>query len=162
MRRLIVLAIFTFVASLTLAPAALAQDQYEQEDQAEVVEEQIEEPQEGPAQNVAEGETEAALEEQVESQQQAEISPQEEAALEQQAEAATPQPVAPTPQPVAETPQAVAGEQTTMTEVTMIGETTQPLPSSGGMAIGSPSLLLSVAALLLGSGVLTLAYLRRR
>ncbi len=42
------------------------------------------------------------------------------------------------------------------------GGTTAPLPSSGGVGIGSPSVLLPTVALLLGSGVLAYAVLRRR
>ena len=48
------------------------------------------------------------------------------------------------------------------TEETVMMETTQPLPKSGGPAIGSTSVLLPAAALLLGSGVLAFAVLRRR
>ena len=59
-------------------------------------------------------------------------------------------------------PVAMAQEQTTMMEETMMMETTQPLPKSGGPVIGSTSVLLPAAALLLGSGVLALAVLRRR
>ena len=54
------------------------------------------------------------------------------------------------------------GEQTMMMEETMMQETTQPLPKSGGPVIGGPSVLLPAAALLLGSGVLAFAVLRRR
>jgi hypothetical protein len=53
-------------------------------------------------------------------------------------------------------------EMTVMQEETMMMETTQPLPKSGGPAIGSTSVLLPAAALLLGSGVLAFAVLRRR
>ncbi len=59
-------------------------------------------------------------------------------------------------------PTAMAQEQTMMMEETMMMETTQPLPKSGGPVLGSPSILLPAAALLLGSGVLTFAVLRRR
>ena len=61
-------------------------------------------------------------------------------------------------------PTAMAQEQemTMMQEETMLRETTQPLPKSGGPAIGSTSVLLPAAALLLGSGVLAFAVLRRR
>ena len=59
-------------------------------------------------------------------------------------------------------PTAMAQEQTMMMEETMMMETTQPLPKSGGPVIGSPSVLLPAAALLLGSGVLAFAVLRRR
>jgi hypothetical protein len=47
------------------------------------------------------------------------------------------------------------------TEMTVEMETTQPLPKSGGVPIGS-SALLPAAALLLGAGVLGYAVLRRR
>ncbi|MCA1727865.1 MAG: hypothetical protein LC751_00180 [Actinobacteria bacterium] len=59
-------------------------------------------------------------------------------------------------------PTAMAQEQTMMMEETMMTETTQPLPKSGGPVIGGPSVLLPAAALLLGSGVLAFAVLRRR
>ena len=49
-----------------------------------------------------------------------------------------------------------------MMEQTMKMEMTQPLPPSGGPAMGSASVLLPAAALLLGSGVLAVAVLRRR
>ncbi len=42
------------------------------------------------------------------------------------------------------------------------GGTTAPLPGSGGVGIGSPSMLLSAVALLLGSGVVAYALMRRR
>jgi hypothetical protein len=47
-------------------------------------------------------------------------------------------------------------------EQTMMMESTQPLPKSGGAAIGSTSVLLPAVALLLGSGLLAFAALRRR
>jgi hypothetical protein len=56
----------------------------------------------------------------------------------------------------------MAQEQTVTMEETMMMETTQPLPKSGGPAIGSTSVLLPAGALLLGSGVLAFAVLRRR
>jgi len=59
-------------------------------------------------------------------------------------------------------PTAMAQEKTTTIEETMMMESTQPLPASGGPVLGSPSILLPAAALLLGSGVLTFAVLRRR
>ncbi len=60
-------------------------------------------------------------------------------------------------------PTAMAQDEMTMVqEETMMMETTQPLPKSGGPAIGSTSVLLPAAALLLGSGVLAFAVLRRR
>jgi hypothetical protein len=59
-------------------------------------------------------------------------------------------------------PTVMAQEQTMMKEETMMMETTRPLPASGGMGISSTSVLLPAAALLLGSGVLGYAVLRRR
>ena len=49
-----------------------------------------------------------------------------------------------------------------MVEETMMMESTRPLPASGGMLISNPALVLPVVALLLGSGVLGYAVLRRR
>ena len=57
-------------------------------------------------------------------------------------------------------PTAMAQEMTVMQEETMMMETTQPLPKSGGPGVGS--LALPAAALLVGSGVLAFAVLRRR
>jgi hypothetical protein len=54
-------------------------------------------------------------------------------------------------------PAAVAQTETTME---IMQETTQPLPKSGGVPVGS--LLLPAAALLVGGGVLGYAILRRR
>ena len=45
-------------------------------------------------------------------------------------------------------------------EMTMQKETTRPLPPSGGPAVGT--MVLPAAALLIGSGVLAYAVLRRR
>jgi TRAP-type C4-dicarboxylate transport system permease small subunit len=53
-------------------------------------------------------------------------------------------------------PTAMAQEQTVMVEETMVKD----LPKSGGPAIGS--MVMPAAALLVGSGVLALAVLRRR
>ena len=55
-------------------------------------------------------------------------------------------------------PTAMAQEQTIMVEETMMME--KDLPKSGGPAVGS--LALPAAALLVGSGVLAFAVLRRR
>ena len=53
-------------------------------------------------------------------------------------------------------------EKEMMVEQTMMMETTQPLPKSGGPAIGSASVVLPAAALLVGGGILGYAVLRRR
>src|SRR5918995_5865204 len=136
MRRLTFLAIFALVASSILVPAALAQE----EEIPEIVEEQAEDPQEPQAENVAEGQQEAAFEEQVEAQQGFDLTPQQEAALEPQAEIEGVEPEAAAAQP--------------KMEGTMMKETTSPLPKSGGIGIGAPSLLLPAIALLMGGGIL--------
>src|SRR5918995_2227576 len=136
MRRLTFLAIFALVASSILVPAALAQE----EEIPEIIEEQAEDPQEPQAENVAEGQQEAAFEEQVEAQQGFDLTPQQEAALEPQAELEGVEPEAAAAQP--------------KMEGTMMKETTSPLPKSGGIGIGSPSLLLPAIALLMGGGIL--------
>jgi len=59
-------------------------------------------------------------------------------------------------------PTAIAQQTQPMMEQTVMMETTQPLPKSGGPLLGSASVLLPAAALLLGSGVLAFAVLRRR
>jgi hypothetical protein len=41
-------------------------------------------------------------------------------------------------------------------------EGTQPLPKSGGVSVGSTSVVLPAAALLVGAGILGVAVLRRR
>ena len=56
--------------------------------------------------------------------------------------------------------QTTGGTTTKTMEKTM--EKTQPLPNSGGPGLGSPSVLLPAAALLLGSGILATAILRRK
>ncbi len=149
MRRLAFVAAFSMLALFGITPAAFAQDQYEE--QAEILEEQVEDPQEPLPENVVEGQVEAALEEQIEAQQGGELTPQQEAVVEQQVEAQEP---AATQQP--------AGEVATVTEATVMGEITQPLPKSGCPAVGSPTLLLPAAALLVGAGVLGFAVLRHR
>ena len=55
-------------------------------------------------------------------------------------------------------PAAIAQDVETTTNI--MQETTQPLPKSGGVPVGS--LLLPAAALLVGGGVLGYAVLRRR
>jgi Cu/Zn superoxide dismutase len=54
------------------------------------------------------------------------------------------------------------GETTTMTERTMMSESAQPLPESGGLVSWAPSVLLPATALFLGFGVLAFGFLRRR
>ena len=55
---------------------------------------------------------------------------------------------------------AAMAQGTMMMQETKVMEKTAPLPSSGGPAVGT--LLLPAAALLVGSGVLAYAVLRRR
>jgi Cu/Zn superoxide dismutase len=54
------------------------------------------------------------------------------------------------------------GETTTMTEQTIMTESTKPLPKSGGLAPLAPSVLMPTAALFLGFGILAFSILRRR
>jgi hypothetical protein len=57
----------------------------------------------------------------------------------------------------------VFAQGTMKTESTIEQTTMAPLPKSGGGAVGGPAVVLpAAAALLLGSGVLTYAVLRRR
>ena len=58
--------------------------------------------------------------------------------------------------------QQTTGGKTTGGTATKTMEKTQPLPNSGGPGLDSPSVLLPAAALLLGSGILATAILRRR
>ena len=54
-------------------------------------------------------------------------------------------------------------ETTTMTERTVMMESTEPLPKSGGLEVSwAPSVLVPAAALLVGFGVLAFSILRRR
>ena len=59
-------------------------------------------------------------------------------------------------------PSAFAQATTGRVETTVMRESTAPLPASGGMLISDPALVLPAVALLLGSGVLGYAVLRRR
>ena len=144
MKRVLYLALVALVAMLIMVPTSMAQEQ----EAPEIAEEQVEDPQEPLEENVAEGQQEAAFEEQVEAQQGFDLTPQQEAALEPQAELEGVEPEAAAPPKM---------EGTMITK-----ETTSPLPSSGGIGIGSPSVLLPAAALLLGGGILGYAVLRRR
>ncbi len=145
MKRVLYLVLATLVAMLILVPTSMAQEQ----EAPEIAEEQAEDPQEPLEVNVAEGEREAAFEEQVEAQQGFDLTPQQEAALEPQAELEGVE------------PEAAAAAQPKM-EGTMMKETTSPLPKSGGIGIGGPSLLLPAIALLMGGGILGYAVVRRR
>jgi hypothetical protein len=57
-------------------------------------------------------------------------------------------------------PTAMAQEMTMEKKMEMEG--TQPLPKSGGVSVGSTSVVLPAAALLVGAGILGVAVLRRR
>ncbi len=146
MKRVLYLALVALAAMVILVPTSLAQEQ----EAPEIAEEQVEDPQEPVEENIAEGEQEAAFEEQIEAQQGFDITPQQEAALEPQAELEGVEPEA-----------AAAAAQPKM-EGTMMKETTSPLPKSGGIGIGGPSLLLPAIALLIGGGILGYAIVRRR
>ena len=150
MRRLTFLAIFALVASFILVPAALAQEEV-----PEIVEEQVEDPQEPLAENVAEGQQEAALEEQVEAQQGFDLTPSQEAALEPQAELQGVEPEVAAAQPKAE-PKA---EPKMMEEKGKEKEKMKEMPKTGGPGI---EMLLPAGVLLLGSGIVAFAVVRRR
>ncbi len=147
MRRLTFLAIFALVASFILVPAALAQE----EEIPEIIEEQVEDPQEPQAENVVEGQREAAFEEQVEAQQGFDLTPQQEAALEPQAELEGVEPEA-----AAAQPKAAPKEEPKMMEEK--GKEKE-MPKTGGPDIG---MLLPASVLLLGSGIVAFAVVRRR
>ena len=66
------------------------------------------------------------------------------------------------PQAEAEGAEPEAASAQPKIESTMTKETTNPLPRSGGIGIGSPSVLLPAVALLVGGGILGYAVLRRR
>jgi hypothetical protein len=144
MRRLTFLAIFALVASFILVPAALAQEEV-----PEIVEEQVEDPQESQAENVAEGQQEAAFEEQIEAQQGFDLTPRQEAALEPQAELQGVEPEAAAAQPKEEPKMMEEKGKEKMKE----------MPKTGGPGIG---MLLPASVLLLGSGILAFAVVRRR
>ncbi len=128
------------LAALVLAPAALAQDQYEEEVVPEILEEQTEDPQEPAAENVVEGQREAALEEQVEARQGADLSPQQEAALERQAEAGNQQP-----------------KELPKEKGVAKKEEKKDLPKTGGVSVGTLVLLgVGGGALFVGGGLLIL------
>jgi hypothetical protein len=143
MRKLAFLTAFSMMALVVFAPAAFAQDQYEE--QAEIVEELVEDPQEPVAENVIEGQQEAAVEEQIEAQQGAELTPTQDAAIEPQVE------------------QQSAGEQGKADEKADGKDKmkAKEMPKTGGMSVGS-ALLPAAGLLLLGSSVLVFAAVRRR
>jgi len=154
MRRLAFVVAFSMLALFGITPAAFAQDQYEE--QAEILEELVEEPQEPVVENVIEGEQEAAVEEQIEAQQGAELTPAQEAAIEPQVE------------------QQSAGEQGKADEKAAgkakaempkaekaKAEKAKEMPKTGGVSVTS-ALLPAAGLLLVGSGVMVLAALRRR
>ena len=156
MRRLAFVVAFSMLALFGITPAAFAQDQYEE--QAEILEELVEEPQEPVVENVIEGEQEAAVEEQIEAQQGAELTPAQEVAIEPQVE------------------QQSAGEQGKADEkaagkgkaempkaekAKAKAEKAKEMPKTGGVSVTS-ALLPAAGLLLVGSGVMVLAALRRR
>ena len=143
MRKLTLLATLALVASLVFAPAAVAQDTFEEQVGPEILEEQFEDPQESAEENVVEGQREAAIEAQVEAQQGADITPQQDAALEAQAEI-----------------EGVEPEATEKAGQPKDKGKGKEIPKTGGPAFGS--LLLPVGALLLGAGVVGVVVMRRR
>ena len=148
MRKMALLAVFALVASLIFAPAAAAQDQYE-----EPIEEQVEGQIEEEAGVPVEVELPEASEEQLEQveqktgeQIQVDVGEPIEEGIRQKAQQ-TGEPVEVT---VGEVPPPKMIQK----------EKAKEVPKTGGPALGS--LFLPAAVLLVGSGVLAFAVLRRR
>src|SRR5215212_5513937 len=163
MRRLAFVVAFSMLALFGITPAAFAQDQYEE--QAEILEELVEEPQEPVVENVIEGEQEAAVEEQIEAQQGAELTPAQEAAIEPQVEQQSAGEQGKADEKAAgkakaEMPKAekadAKGEKAKAK-----AEKAKEMPKTGGVSLTS-ALLPAAGLLLVGSGVMVLAALRRR
>ena len=160
MKRLVVLAAFALVASFVFAAVAVA-EQAPEEQPVEEAEGQVEEA--AGQEEVLETPAEEAAEEPVEEAvgaDQGEVPAEEsfEEQAEQSAEGQVETTVTDEEVITAATVEApsVAQPEETM----MMGGSTQPLPKSGGLGAGS--ILLPAAALLLGSGILAFAVLRRR
>jgi cytoskeletal protein RodZ len=155
MRRLALLAVFSLVAGLIFVPVAVAQEDptpevEELQAQPEVIETPVEEAAEEPIEEAAGIDV-------------AEPAPEE--AIEEAAQEAVAE-EAPVGEAVAEatvpTPQGGVAVQEAEVIVT-VPEGTAPLPVSGGPGITGPAAILpAAAALLLGSGILAYAVLRRR
>ena len=170
MRRLAFVVAFSMLALFGITPAAFAQDQYEE--QAEILEELVEEPQEPVVENVIEGQQEAAVEEQIEAQQGAELTPAQEAAIEPQVEqqSAGEQGKADekaagkgkAEMPKAEKAKAKAEKADAKAEKAKAkAEKAKEMPKTGGVSLTS-ALLPAAGLLLVGSGVMVFAALRRR
>src|SRR5829696_5217979 len=151
MRRLAFLTAFSMMALFVFAPAAVAQDDLDQEVQEELVEELAEiepaEPVEPLEEEVAEAKEEAVLEKQF---------GEEKVEVEDQMvipKAAPPPPpkAAPPPPPKAAPPPPPKAK----------AEKAKEMPKTGGVSVTS-ALLPAAGLLLVGSGVIVLAALRRR
>ncbi len=165
MRRLAFVVAFSMLALFGITPAAFAQDQYEE--QAEILEELVEEPQEPVVENVIEGEQEAAVEEQIEAQQGAELTPAQEAAIEPQVEQQSAGEQGKADEKAAgkakaEMPKAEkAKAKAEKAKAKAKAEKAKEMPKTGGVSVTS-ALLPAAGLLLVGSGVMVLAALRRR
>jgi hypothetical protein len=139
MRRLAFLTAFSMMALFVFAPAAVAQDDLEQEVQEEIVEEVAEiepaEPVEPLEEEVAEAKEEAVLEKQV-----------GEEKVEVEDQMVIPKAAPPPPPKAAPPPPPKAAKE---------------MPKTGGVSVTS-ALLPAAGLLLVGSGVMVLAALRRR
>jgi len=163
MRRLAFVVAFSMLALFGVTPAAFAQDQYEE--QAEILEELVEEPQEPVVENVIEGEQEAAVEEQIEAQQGAELTPAQEAAIEPQVEQQSAGEQGKADEKAAgkakaEMPKAEKADAKAE-KAKAKAEKAKEMPKTGGVSLTS-ALLPAAGLLLVGSGVMVLAALRRR
>jgi hypothetical protein len=144
MRRLACLTAFSMMALFVFAPAAVAQDVEEQLEIAEEVQE-IEpgEPVEPPEEEVAEAKAEQKAEEQF-GEEKVEVEDQK--VIPKAAPPPPPKAAPPPPPKAAPPPPPKAAKET---------------PKTGGMSVGS-ALLPAAGLLLVGSGVIVLAALRRR
>lgn len=149
MKRLLYMATLLMAASLIFAPAALAQDENLQ---AEIVEEMIEDPQESMAENVAEAQQEAAFETQVEDQQGMDLTPEQEAVLEPQAELEGVEPEAAAAEPKAEPKMEEKGTE----KEKMKKEEKKEMPKTGGIPINASLLGLGAGVLVVGGGLIAL------
>ena len=141
MRRLAFLAAFSMMALFVFAPAAVAQDEVQEEFVEEVAEIEPAEPVEPLEEEAVEAQQEAAAEQQF-GEEKVEVEDQQ--VIPKAAPAPPPPPKAAPPPP----PKAKA-------------EKAKEMPKTGGVSVAS-ALLPAAGLLLVGSGVIVLAALRRR
>ncbi len=147
MRRLAFLAAFSMMALFVFAPAAVAQDEVQEEFVEEVAEIEPAEPVEPLEEEAVEAQQEAAAEQQF-GEEKVEVEDQK--AIPKAAPPPPPK-AAPPPPPKAAPPPPPKAK----------AEKAKEMPKTGGMSVAS-ALLPAAGLLLVGSGVIVLAALRRR